>query len=83
MKQRSMPVQSTLSNSELIPYPSIGWYARHHCNTENIADGYRHLAIGIEETLEQDSRGVSLERPLVLIVKEALWALAERIDLDS
>lgn len=46
-------------------------------------DALRHMAMGIEEALERDTRGVSLEKSIVKYVTRALWDYADRIELDT
>lgn len=60
----------------------IEWFAN-HCGDGTIAGAYRHIAMGMEEALEKNSGGVSLEKPLAMIVTKALWDFADRVELDS
>lgn len=46
------------------------------------SESLRTLAVDIESALAKDSRGVSLTKALAIMVKGALFDLADRIDAD-
>lgn len=42
----------------------------------------RRIAFAIEDALEKTPRGVSIERPIALFIKHALFDYADRAELD-
>jgi hypothetical protein len=48
--------------------------------TEAQANGYRYMAMGIEEALKRDGRGVSFDKPTALNMSRALWDVADILD---
>jgi hypothetical protein len=48
--------------------------------SEGQADRYRNLAMGIEEALKKNGRGVSLNKPTALSMSRALWNAADSLD---
>lgn len=65
--------------------PGLTWENIDEPGTEHSgqkAEGLRTLAVDIESALAKDGRGVSLTKPLALMVKAALFDLADRIEAD-
>ena len=46
------------------------------------ADYLRSLAMGIEEAVQKDGNGVSLDRAQAHTVTRALWDFADRLELN-
>lgn len=74
-----MEKQNTPSPN-LVRASTIEWYAQ-RCGDRTIPGAYRQLALGMEEALK--GGGVSLEKQLAIIVTNALWELADRIELEQ
>lgn len=50
--------------------------------SEGNAESLRVIAVDIEAALAKDGRGVNLAKPIAIMVKRALFDLAERVEAD-